>query len=119
MFRLRHTVLTRVTLATVLACVVPIAPAAAQTAPPARSTAPDLNLDHERFTLPNGLRVIVHQDRKAPVVAVSVWYHVGSKNEPRGQDRLRAPVRAPDVQRLRELQRRMVRAAAARGRHRA
>src|SRR5688500_4269063 len=50
-----------------------------------RSTAPDLKLDYERFTLPNGLRVIVHEDRKAPVVAVSIWYHVGSKNEPTGK----------------------------------
>ena len=47
--------------------------------------APDLNLDYERFVLDNGLTVIVHTDRKAPVVAVSIWYHVGSKNEPAGQ----------------------------------
>jgi zinc protease len=32
-------------------------------------------------TLPNGLDVIVHEDHHAPLVAVSVWYHVGSKNE--------------------------------------
>ena len=51
----------------------------------AASQAPDLNLDYERFTLDNGLRVIVHEDRKAPVVAVSIWYHVGSKNEPEGK----------------------------------
>jgi len=47
--------------------------------------APDLNLDYDRFTLDNGLTVIVHEDRKAPVVAVSIWYHVGSKNEPPGK----------------------------------
>jgi len=47
--------------------------------------APELNLNYERFTLDNGLRVIVHEDRKAPIVAVSIWYHVGSKNEPQGQ----------------------------------
>src|SRR5262245_31790921 len=47
--------------------------------------APELNLSYERFVLPNGLTVIVHEDRKAPVVAVSIWYHVGSKNEPEGQ----------------------------------
>jgi predicted Zn-dependent peptidase len=35
----------------------------------------------EQFTLPNGLRVIVHTDRKAPIVSVNIWYHVGSKNE--------------------------------------
>ncbi|MDX2209234.1 MAG: pitrilysin family protein [Sphingopyxis sp.] len=42
-------------------------------------------IPHESFTLPNGLRVIVHEDRKAPVVAVSVWYRVGSKHEPKGK----------------------------------
>ncbi|HLF11978.1 MAG TPA: pitrilysin family protein [Gammaproteobacteria bacterium] len=51
----------------------------------AASGAPQLNLEYERFTLPNGLTVIVHEDRKAPVVAVSIWYHVGSKNEPAGK----------------------------------
>ncbi len=38
-----------------------------------------------RFILPNGLTVVVHEDRKAPVVAVSVWYHVGSSYEPKGK----------------------------------
>ena len=44
-----------------------------------------VNIPFDQFTLPNGLRVIVHTDRKAPVVAVSVWYHVGSKDEPKGK----------------------------------
>jgi zinc protease len=35
----------------------------------------------EKETLANGLDVIVHEDHHAPLVAVSVWYHVGSKNE--------------------------------------
>jgi zinc protease len=35
----------------------------------------------ERFTLPNGLTVVLIPDRSAPVVTVTVWYHVGSKNE--------------------------------------
>jgi zinc protease len=39
----------------------------------------------EEFYLDNGLRVIVHEDRKAPIVAVTVWYHVGSKNEEPGK----------------------------------
>jgi zinc protease len=34
-----------------------------------------------RYVLPNGLTLIVHEDHKAPIVAVNVWYHVGSKNE--------------------------------------
>ena len=44
-----------------------------------------VNIPHEQFTLANGLRVIVHTDRKAPIVAVSVWYGVGSGNEPAGK----------------------------------
>ncbi|WP_293883310.1 pitrilysin family protein [Sphingomonas sp.] len=44
-----------------------------------------VNIPYDAFTLPNGLRVLVHTDRKAPVVAVSVWYHVGSKDEPAGK----------------------------------
>ncbi len=36
---------------------------------------------YEKYTLPNGLTVILHQDKTAPVVAVSALYHVGSKNE--------------------------------------
>src|SRR5690554_5713973 len=45
----------------------------------------NVDIAYEEFTLPNGLRVIVHEDRKAPVVAVNIWYHVGSKNEPAGK----------------------------------
>jgi hypothetical protein len=44
-----------------------------------------VTIPYESFTLPNGLRVLVNTDRKAPVVAVSVWYAVGSKNEPKGK----------------------------------
>ncbi|AYJ86758.1 insulinase family protein [Sphingomonas paeninsulae] len=44
-----------------------------------------VDIPYEAFTLPNGLRVLVHTDRKAPVVALSVWYHVGSKDEPAGK----------------------------------
>ena len=39
----------------------------------------------ERYTLPNGLTVLLSQDRSAPVVAVNIWYHVGSKNERPGR----------------------------------
>ncbi|MEH6516148.1 MAG: pitrilysin family protein [Halioglobus sp.] len=39
----------------------------------------------KKFTLGNGLTLIVHEDRKAPVVAVNIWYHVGSRNEKPGQ----------------------------------
>ena len=49
------------------------------------AAAADIVIPYEEFTLPNGLRVIVHTDRKAPIVAVNIWYHVGSKNESPGR----------------------------------
>ena len=45
----------------------------------------EVELPYEKFVLDNGLTVLVHEDRKAPVVAVSVWYNVGSKDEPKGK----------------------------------
>jgi predicted Zn-dependent peptidase len=42
-------------------------------------------IPYEKFTLENGLTVVVHTDRKAPIVAVNLWYHVGSKNEQAGK----------------------------------
>lgn len=47
--------------------------------------AQDLDIPYERFHLDNGLTVIVHEDRKAPIVGVSVWYKVGARDEPEGQ----------------------------------
>ena len=41
-------------------------------------------IPYEKFKLDNGLTVVVHTDAKAPVVAVSIWYHVGSKDEKTG-----------------------------------
>ena len=52
--------------------------------PTAAPPAP-IEIAYQRFVLPNGLTVIVHEDRKAPIVAVNVWYHVGSKNEKPGR----------------------------------
>jgi len=54
------------------------APAFAQnhTAPP-----PNLELPYTQFTLPNGLRVILHEDHSVPMVSVNMWYHVGSARE--------------------------------------
>jgi len=46
---------------------------------------PDVDIPFTRFVLPNGLTVIVHEDHKAPIVAVNIWYHTGSKNEPEGR----------------------------------
>jgi predicted Zn-dependent peptidase len=45
----------------------------------------EVSLPHSEFTLDNGLRVIVHEDHKAPVVGFGVWYNVGSKDEPEGK----------------------------------
>ena len=45
------------------------------------SKAGDIEISYEKFVLDNGLTVIIHEDHKAPIVAVNVWYHVGSKNE--------------------------------------
>ena len=62
------------------------APAAAAAAPaPLSSLVSAVDIPYQEFRLPNGLRVIVHTDRKAPIVAVSVWYHVGSRFEPAGK----------------------------------
>ncbi|MFP6607934.1 MAG: insulinase family protein, partial [Myxococcota bacterium] len=44
-----------------------------------------LDIEYQEFVLDNGLKLIVHTDRKAPIVAVNVWYHVGSKNERPGK----------------------------------
>jgi zinc protease len=55
----------------------PMRVAAQQITPP--------KLVFEKYVLPNGLQVILHEDHATPVVAVNMWYHVGSKNEKRGK----------------------------------
>jgi len=49
------------------------------------ASARDIDIPYTEYTLDNGLRLIVHEDDKAPIVAVNVWYHVGSKNEKPGK----------------------------------
>lgn len=44
-----------------------------------------VDIPYEQFELDNGLTVLVHEDRKAPVVAIAAWYNIGSKDEPPGQ----------------------------------
>jgi zinc protease len=61
------------------------APAPESQAAPVSTLVSQVAIPHETFTLDNGLTVIVHEDRKAPIVAVSVWYNVGSKDEPAGK----------------------------------
>jgi zinc protease len=57
-----------------------------------RASAQALTFDRERFRIPytkyvldNGLTLLVHEDHSTPIVAVNVWYHVGSRNERRGR----------------------------------
>ncbi len=47
--------------------------------------AQEVEIPYQKFVLDNGLTVIVHEDHKAPIVAVNTWYHVGSKNEKPGK----------------------------------
>ena len=44
-----------------------------------------MDLPYSKHTLANGLDVLVHEDHHVPIVAVNVWYHVGSKNERPGR----------------------------------
>ncbi len=61
--------------------------AAQRPARPARpASAPEsIEIPYTKFILKNGLTLIVHEDHKAPIVAVNIWYHVGSKNEKPGR----------------------------------
>ncbi len=57
----------------------------ATAAPPKSAPLPVVDIPYQKFVLDNGLTLIVHEDHKAPVVAVNVWYHVGSKDERPGR----------------------------------
>jgi zinc protease len=76
--RLAHTLLFPLSLATSIIGTPVTAQAPAST--PTR-----IEIPYKRFVLPNGLTLIVHEDHKAPIVAVNIWYHVGSKNEKPGR----------------------------------
>ena len=56
---------------------IPAIAVAQQIAPP--------KIPNEKYTLQNGLTVILHEDHTTPIVAVNIWFHVGSKNERRGR----------------------------------
>ncbi|HWG54791.1 MAG TPA: pitrilysin family protein [Gemmatimonadaceae bacterium] len=60
-------------------------PAAPATSAQRASDSPIPDIPFTKFVLENGLTVLVHEDHKAPVVAVNLWYHVGSKNETPGK----------------------------------
>ena len=71
-----------------LASAIMLAPPALAAAPqsvPIPTLVSQVTIPHTSFKLKNGLTVIVHEDHKAPVAAVSVWYNVGSKDEPAGK----------------------------------
>src|SRR5690242_17912492 len=61
----------------------PATPAASPA--PAAPTPARLSVPYTKFTLPNGLTVILHEDHSVPQVAVNVWYHVGSAREKPGR----------------------------------
>ena len=44
-----------------------------------------IEVPHTQFTLPNGLRVILHEDHSVPIVTVNIWYHIGSSREKPGR----------------------------------
>ena len=57
---------------------------AADTLPPSKPLqVPQLKF--EKYTLPNGLTVLLHEDHRLPLVAVDLWYHVGPVNETAGR----------------------------------
>ena len=88
MFRTTKTSLTAlaVALATPAVLAVPAqAQDAAEQPAPLENLVEQVAIPYDQFQLDNGLTVIVHEDRKAPIVGVAVWYNVGSKDEPKGE----------------------------------
>jgi zinc protease len=85
----------RLFLALTLACALALSVSAqpkpaAKAKEPAHRAASAVNIPipdikYAKFVLKNGLTVLVHEDHKAPIVAVNTWYHVGSKNEKPGK----------------------------------
>src|ERR1041385_824582 len=53
--------------------------------PALAQSAPKLQIKYTKFTLPNGLTVILHEDHTVPIATVNMWYHVGSANEKPGR----------------------------------
>ena len=44
-----------------------------------------ISIAFDKYTLPNGLQVVLHEDHSLPMAAVNIWYHVGSKDEDQGR----------------------------------
>ena len=64
--------------------------------------AQDIDIPFQKFVLDNGLTVIVHEDHKAPIVAVNLWYHVGSKNEKPGKTGFAVTPNGPSLSNFRD-----------------
>lgn len=65
-----------------LACVFPLGLAAATPAAPGLKVP---NIAYEKYALPNGLQVILHEDHRLPLASIDIWYHVGPRNEVPGR----------------------------------
>ncbi len=61
-------------------------PSVAEASDPAGKPGTKITLNFEKYVLSNGLEVILHEDHRTPVVAVNIWYHVGSKDEGPGKN---------------------------------
>ncbi|HET9192761.1 MAG TPA: pitrilysin family protein [Vicinamibacterales bacterium] len=82
----RHsTRLLLIALLAIIGITAPLAQNQGSTAKPAAATSDIPRITFEKYTLPNGLDVILRQDRRLPVVAVDLWYHVGPANEEKGR----------------------------------
>src|SRR2546430_7175721 len=57
----------------------------AEKAASSNARVPQVDIPYKQFTLKNGLTLVVHEDHKAPIVAINIWYHTGSKNEKPGK----------------------------------
>src|SRR5689334_20567919 len=69
-----------------LVLVLLLAPSAgAASAPPAAFDSSRVAISFHKATLDNGLTLLVHEDHNVPIVAVNLWYHVGSRNEKPGR----------------------------------
>ncbi|MGH9237893.1 MAG: M16 family metallopeptidase [Vicinamibacterales bacterium] len=82
----RHsTRLLLIALLAIIGITAPLAQNQGSTAKPAAAPSDIPRITFEKYTLPNGLDVILRQDRRLPVVAVDLWYHVGPANEEKGR----------------------------------
>lgn len=83
---MRRTIIASLSALALAGCAVQPSGTVASTQPaPLSELVKAVDIPYETFTLPNGLTTIVHTDRKAPIVGVTLYYRVGSRHEPRGR----------------------------------